>query len=55
MLALCVLIFEEPDRGRFDIQHSVKNSVDEGSRQGEDGSVGYALSEEATHKKLHID
>lgn len=56
VLVLCTLIFEEPERGRFDIQHSVAN---EGTLVGEtsvsDGNIGYALSEAPSHKQLNIE
>ena len=52
-LVFCVVVFEEPDRGRFDIQHSVKNSQDDATIM--DASHGYDLSEAPTHKRLTID
>ena len=51
VLVLCVLIFEEPERGRFDIQHSVANEgTMRGGEHSIDGGIGYDLTMAATHK-----
>lgn len=50
-VAMCVLFFDEPERGRFDIAQSVVVNPDESKRSND---IGYQLSEADTHKRLNI-
>ena len=51
ILALSVMCFEEPERGRFDINHSVMNNPDESIANN---TMAYRLSEASTKKRLDI-
>jgi MFS family permease len=51
ILGLCIVIFDEPEKGRFDIAHSVVNNPEESMKND---SIGYALSEAPTRKRLDI-
>lgn len=50
-LGMCVLFFDEPERGRFDIAQSVVVNPDESHKSN---TIGYALSEAPTGKRLDI-
>lgn len=51
VLAASVLCFDEPERGRFDINHSVMNNPDESQANR---SRAYQISEQSTRKRLNI-
>lgn len=52
ILAVSIMCFEEPERGRFDINHSVMNNPDESIANH---SAAYRLSEASqTHRRLDI-
>jgi hypothetical protein len=51
ILAISILCFDEPERGRFDINHSVMNNPDDSIANN---TMAYRLSEQSTRKKLDI-
>lgn len=51
ILAICILIFEEPERGRFDINNSVVVNPDQSMKTT---NIGYQLSEDGTFNQLKI-
>ena len=51
ILACSILCFDEPERGRFDINHSVLNNPEESIANN---SAAYQLSEQPTRKRLNI-
>lgn len=52
VLGICLLSFDEPERGRFDINHSVLNNPDESLKSGSKANFAYELSK--TGKNLNI-
>ena len=53
VLAISIIIFDEPERGRFDIAQSVVVNPDQSMKSGS-GAFGYQLSEAPTKKRLDI-
>jgi len=51
VLAFALLVFDEPERGRFDINNSVVVNPDQSMKTT---NIGYQLSEDATHQQLDI-
>lgn len=45
VLALCLLAFDEPERGRFDIAQSVVNNPDQSWKSGSQANGAYEISE----------
>lgn len=55
VLGICLLSFDEPERGRFDIAHSVVNNPDESIKSGSQANGAYDLSDnEETRRRLDI-
>jgi len=52
VLAISVILFDEPERGRFDISHSVIVNPEDSCKSD---AIGYNLSEGPTRKRLNID
>lgn len=52
LLGISILSFDEPDRGRFDIAHSVINNPDESLKSGSRAYGAYELSEATRQLKI---
>jgi len=52
VLAVSVILFDEPERGRFDISHSVMVNPEDSMKNDD---IGYDLSEGPTRKRLVIE
>lgn len=50
VLAFALMAFEEPERGKFDIAHSVVNNPDSSIKSGSQANGAYELSEESRNR-----